>query len=93
MESQLPQVEIPRRYRGPTGGVAHLEVEGTSVRACIDAVEDAHPGFGEMVVDADGSLRRFVSIFLNDEKLPRDALETTVAPEDRISIVAAAAGG
>lgn len=89
----MPQVEIPRRYRAPTGGLARVEVEGESVRGCIDAVEALHPGFRELVVDSDGSLRRFVSIFLNDEKLPRDALDTAVARADRISVVAAAAGG
>jgi len=89
----VPQVEIPRRYRGPTGGVAQVEVEGPDIRACIHAVDQAYPGFQELVVAADGSLRRFVSIFLNEEKLPRDALDTAVAASDRISVVAAAAGG
>lgn len=89
----MPKVEIPRRYRGPTAGAARVEVRGQCVRVCIDAVEHEYPGFRELVVDADGSLRRFVSIFLNDEKLPRDALDTVVAASDRISIVAAAAGG
>ena len=89
----MPQVEIPRRYRGPTHGAGLLEVEGASIRACIDAVESEYPGFRELVVDADGSLRRFVTLFLNDEKLPRDALDAGVAAADRISIVAAAAGG
>ncbi|MFP8875590.1 MAG: MoaD/ThiS family protein [Myxococcota bacterium] len=89
----MPQVEIPGRYRGPTGGVARVAVSGENVRACIEAVEARHPGFLELVVDADGSLRRFVSIFLNDEELARDALDTGVADPDRISIVAAAAGG
>ncbi|NRA08836.1 MAG: MoaD/ThiS family protein [Myxococcales bacterium] len=89
----MPQVEIPRRYRGPTGGAANVEVSGESVRACIEAVEARHPGFLELVVDADGSLHRFVSIFVNDEELPRDALDIAVAGPDRISIAAAAAGG
>jgi len=89
----MPQVEIPSRYRGPTGGVARVAVSGGTVRACIEAVEAWHPGFLELVVDADGSLRRFVSVFVNDEELERDALDTAVADPDRISIVAAAAGG
>ena len=89
----MPQVEIPGRYRGPTGGVARVAVSGENVRACIEAVEARHPGFLVLVVDADGSLHRFVSIFVNDEELPRDALDTAVAGPDRLSIAAAAAGG
>jgi len=38
-------------------------------------------------------LRRFVSVFVNGEELERDALDTGVVDPDRISIVAAAAGG
>jgi hypothetical protein len=89
----MPQIDVPRRYRSPTGGLATISVEGDSVRACIEAAEARHPGFGELVLDRHGRLRSFVTLFLNGEKIDRDDLEHHVAAEDVISVLAAAAGG
>jgi molybdopterin synthase sulfur carrier subunit len=89
----MPLVEIPSRYRGPTEGRAKISVRGATVRACIEAVEAEYPGFGELVLDRKGELRIFVSMFLNGEKLARNALDLPVAEDDTISLLAAAAGG
>jgi molybdopterin synthase sulfur carrier subunit len=89
----MPQIEVPRRYRAPTGGLATLSVEGATVRACIEAADASHPGFGELVLDKEGALRGFVSLFVNGEKLERSGLDTPVGADDTISVLAAAAGG
>jgi hypothetical protein len=89
----VPKVEVPPRYRGPTGGVGLIEVEADSVRSCIEAVEAKHPGFGELILDRDGNLRRFVRLFVNGEALERDAVDAPVAADDQIQVLAAAAGG
>lgn len=89
----MPQVEIPPRYRGPTGGLGCVEVEGTTVRECLEAVERRHPGFLELVVDGGGGVRRFVRLFVNGDELLEGALETSVAAGDRVAVLAAAAGG
>lgn len=89
----MPTVEVPPRYRGPTNGLASIEVEADSVRSCILAVEAAYPGFGELVLDGDGNLRRFVRLFINGEALERDAIDTPVADTDHVQVLAAAAGG
>lgn len=91
--SRVPQVEVPSRYRVPTRGEARIEVAGTTVRACIEAVEARYPGFQELIIDAKGGQQRYVRLFLNGEELPRDALETPVGTDDRVQILAAAAGG
>ena len=90
---KVPKVEVPPRYRGPTGGVSLVEVEADSVRSCIEAVEAKHPGFGELILDRDGNLRRFVRLFVNGEALERDAVDAPVADDDHIQVLAAAAGG
>jgi len=89
----MPQVEVPPRYRGPTNGRSRIEVEGDTVRSCVEAVEVQYPGFLELVFDADGELRRYVRLFVNDEALDRDAADTPVAAGDRVQILASAAGG
>ncbi|MBW2420025.1 MAG: MoaD/ThiS family protein [Deltaproteobacteria bacterium] len=89
----MPKVEVPPRYRGPTGGVSLVEVDADTVRSCIEAVEARHPGFRELILDGDGKLRRFVRLFVNGEALDRDALDAPVADVDRVQVLAAAAGG
>jgi molybdopterin converting factor small subunit len=89
----VPQVEVPPRYRGPTKGRPLIEVDGQTVRSCIEAVEAECPGFLELVFDADGNLRRFVRLFVNGDALPRNAVDAPVAAGDRVQILASAAGG
>jgi hypothetical protein len=52
-----------------------------------------YPGFLELVFDADGELRRYVRLFVNDEALDRDAADAPVAVSDRVQILASVAGG
>jgi molybdopterin converting factor small subunit len=89
----VPEVEVPSRYRVPTQGEALIEVDASTVRACIEAVESRYPGFGELIIDRKGELNRFVKLFLNGDQLDRDALDTPVNGNDRVSVVASAAGG
>ena len=86
-------MHIPPRYRGPTNGERLVEVAGATVRECIDAVDARHPGFGELVFDANGEVRRFATVFVNGEELDRAAGDTEVTENDRIEILAAVAGG
>ena len=83
----------PPRYRLPTKGESRIEVEGRTVRACIEAVELRFPGFQELILDARGEIQRFVRLFVNGDQLARDALDTAVAGDDTIAIVAGMAGG
>jgi len=89
----MPQIEIPRRYRSPTGGLATITVAGDTVRACIEAAESEYPGFGELVLDRKGALRLFVKLFINGDELERSALDRRIRDDDTISVLTAAAGG
>ncbi len=89
----MPQVEVPSRYLVPTRGEAFNEVEGRTVRECIQAVEARYPGFEELIFDSKGQLHRFVRLFLNEDEIPRNAPDVPVGAADRIQVLAAAAGG
>jgi molybdopterin converting factor small subunit len=89
----MPQIEVPARYRVPTGGEAKISIDGSTVRACLEAAEAKYPGFGELVLDDSGELRRFVKLFVNGDQLAPDGLDSPVASDDTISVLAAAAGG
>jgi adenylyltransferase/sulfurtransferase len=89
----MPQVEVPSRFRVPTRGEAVIEVEGATVRECIRAVEARFPGFEELIFNSKGEIHRFVKLFVNEEEVPRNAPDVAVGSDDRIQILAAAAGG
>jgi sulfur carrier protein ThiS len=89
----MPTVFVPTAYRGPTKGEADIEVEGATVRACLEAVEAKHPGFLLQVLDSAGLAHRFVKLFINEEQIANDAVDTAVAEGDRVEVLAAIAGG
>ena len=89
----MPTVTIPPPYQGPTQGVARVEVDGATVEACIRSVGDLYPGFIEMVIDGSGAVHRFVKLFVNGDEIDRTALDTPVAEDDEVEILAAVAGG
>ncbi len=89
----MPRVEVPSRYRVPTKGEGRIDVEGRTVRECIEAVEARYPGFQELVLDRNGELQRFVRLFVDGDPLAQDALGTAVSPDARVAILVAPAGG
>lgn len=89
----MPVVIVPPPYRGPTGGEGEVQVTDGSVRHGLEAVEREHPGFLAQVLAGDGEPHRFVRLFRNGEPLLDGALDTPLAGDDRLEIVAAIAGG
>jgi molybdopterin synthase sulfur carrier subunit len=88
------RVQIPSPLRPLTGGAQEVQVEAGSVAALIDGLESAHKGLREKLVDADGNLRSYVRIFVNDEDVRfLDDKQTALKPGDQVSIVPAIAGG
>ncbi|HXQ90191.1 MAG TPA: ubiquitin-like small modifier protein 1 [Acidimicrobiales bacterium] len=87
-------VRVPAQLRTLTGGSAQVVVEGSTVGEVLKALDAAHPGFGDRLFDEDGSLRRFVNVFLADEDVRfLDGLDSVVADGQTLSIVPAVAGG
>lgn len=88
------QVRIPTPLRKFTGGQEIVEVEGSTVGEALANLGDNHPDLKAKIFGTDGSVRRFVNIFANDEDIRfQDKLETTLDDGDQVSIVPAIAGG
>ncbi|NCQ59919.1 MAG: MoaD/ThiS family protein [Myxococcales bacterium] len=86
-------VRIPTPLRTLTEGEDEVSVEGGNVAQVIDALEAAHPGLKDRLVD-DKGVRRFVNLYANDEDIRfLDGLETPLADGDTLSIIPAIAGG
>jgi molybdopterin synthase sulfur carrier subunit len=87
-------VRVPTTLRTLTGGASEVEVEGDTVAAVLENLESVHPGFKDRLLDADGSLRRFVNLYVADDDVRfREGLDTAVSDGDTVSIIPAVAGG
>jgi sulfur-carrier protein len=87
-------VRIPTQLRTLAGGASEIAVTGATVGEALQALETAHPGFGERLFDDGGSLRRFVNVFVAEEDIRfLDGIDTKVGDGTIVSIVPAVAGG
>lgn len=87
-------VRIPTTLRPLSGGAAQVSVEGATLSEVIAALETAHAGFAERLLDDAGQLRKFVNVFVADDDVRYlDGLATPVRDGDTVSIIPAVAGG
>ncbi|MFN2543551.1 MAG: ubiquitin-like small modifier protein 1 [Actinomycetota bacterium] len=90
----MATVRIPGALRDQVGGASTIEVRGATVEEIIEALTAAHPAIRPRLLDEDGSVRRFVNVFVDDEDIRhRDGIHTPVGPDQRVSILPAVAGG
>ena len=88
------QVKIPTPLRKVSNGAAQASADAANVRELIDDLERQFPGMRERLCDEDGSLRRFVNVFVGDEDIRfLQGLETELEEGAEVSIVPAVAGG
>lgn len=87
-------VRVPTPLRNLTGGASTVEVDGGTVGEVVKALDAAHPGIGERILDGNGEVRRFVNVFVDDEDIRfGDGLGTPVPEGATVSIIPAVAGG
>ena len=87
-------VRVPTTLRTLTAGASEVEVDGATVGDALAALDQAHPGFGERLLDDDGNLRRFVNVFVADDDVRfMDGLATPIPDGETLSIIPAVAGG
>ena len=88
------KVKIPTRMREQSGGEPVVEGGGQTVREVLYDIEARYPGLTRRIVTEDGTLHRFVNLYVNDEDVRYlGSLETAVGEGDTISVLPAVAGG
>lgn len=86
-------VKIPTQLRVATGGQSEVEVEGSNVGEALDAVFAAYGDLRERITQ-DGTLRRFVNVYVSGEDIRfQQGLETAISEGDEVTILPAVAGG
>ena len=87
-------VKIPTQLRAAAGGEAEAEVDGATVQEVLAGLYARHSELRERISDDDGSLRRFVNVYVAGEDIRfLDGLATPVADGSELTILPAVAGG
>jgi molybdopterin synthase sulfur carrier subunit len=87
-------VKIPPVLRASADGERTVAVTGATVAEVLQALYERHPGIRGQLESADGTLHRFVNLYLNDEDLRMLGwLDTPVSDGDTVTILPAMAGG
>jgi molybdopterin synthase sulfur carrier subunit len=88
------QVRIPTVFRKFTDGQPTVEAEQGTISDVIGQLEARFPGMKDQLLTADGSLHRFVNVYVNDEDARYlEKLDTKVSDGDTVSILPSVAGG
>jgi molybdopterin converting factor small subunit len=83
-------VTLRASLRELAGGQAELVLEGATVGEVLRSLEREHPRLARWLLDDQGTIRRHVTVFRNDE---RAGPATEVGPDDRIHVLPAISGG
>lgn len=87
-------VRLPTVLRQHAGGQASVQANGSTLGEVIDDLVRQFPGLAGQVVTDEGTLHRFVNVYVGDDDVRYlDKLDTKVTGDEVISILPAVAGG
>ena len=87
-------IKIPPVLRPAVGGERQITASGSTVGEVLDGLYSQHPSVQAQLQAEDGSLHRFVNLYLNDEDVRfLGGLDTTIGDGDAVTILPAVAGG
>ena len=87
-------VRIPTVLRPATGGATTISVEGATVGEVLAELTTSYPAIEGQLLNADGSLHRFLNVYVNDDDVRYlGGVDAPVTPDDEITLLPAVAGG
>src|SRR5439155_16534723 len=94
-ERHVPvEVRLPTELRQHAAGQATVRASGATLGVAFEDLVRQFPGLDGQIVTKDGSLHRFVNVYVNDDDVRYlDKLDTKISDDDVISILPAVAGG
>ncbi|GAB3992453.1 MoaD/ThiS family protein [Glycomyces albus] len=88
------EVRVPTILRQHTGGQKVVSGAGATLAELFDDLDASHSGLKGRVVTDEGSLHRFVNVYVNDEDVRFiGGLEAKLEDGDSVTILPAVAGG
>ena len=87
-------VKLPTQLRQSAGGQSSIAVEGSTVGEVLENLYAVHEDLKDRLSEEDGSLRRFVNVYVGGEDIRfGDGLGTSVPDNGEVQILPAVAGG
>ena len=88
------EVRLPTILRPMANGQSTVRADGATVGEVFDDLVRQFPGLQGRVVTPEGSLHKFVNVYVSDDDVRYlQGLDTKVTDDDEISILPAVAGG
>jgi sulfur-carrier protein len=88
------KVRIPTPLRKLTNNEELVEVNAGTIGDAIVELQSRYPGIKDRLLDENGSIRRFVNVYVNEEDIRfLENQKTALKDGDEISIIPAIAGG
>jgi len=88
------KVRIPTPLMKLTNNQAEISAEGETIADILNNLESQFAGIKERICEENGTPRRFINIYLNEEDIRfLDGEKTKIKDGDEISIIPAIAGG
>ncbi len=88
------KVRIPTPLMKLTNNQSELSAEGETIADMLNNLESQYAGIKERICEENGTPRRFINIYLNEEDIRfLDGENTPIKDGDEVSIIPAIAGG
>ena len=87
-------VRVPTILRTYTGGESEVSADGATLAEVLESLDASYPGIRGRILDDQGSIRRFVNVYVgNDDVRFLESLETSTPEGAQVSVIPAVAGG
>ncbi|HVX22252.1 MAG TPA: ubiquitin-like small modifier protein 1 [Acidimicrobiales bacterium] len=87
-------VRLPTVLRQQAGGQSTVSLDAATIGEVLAGLVAQYPGMSGQLLNDDGTLHRFVNVYVNDDDVRYlSALDTPVKDGDEVSILPAVAGG
>jgi MoaD family protein len=88
------EVRLPTVLRSHAGGASVVQVEGATIGDVLGKLVAEYPAMAGQVLQDDGSLHKFVNVYVNDDDVRYlEGVATPVPDGAEVSILPAVAGG
>jgi MoaD family protein len=90
----MTAVRIPPVLRSAAGDQKQVEVSGSTVGEALESLIERFPSLRDQLLTDDGSLNRFVNVYVNGRDVRYEQeLATPVGENDTVILLPAMAGG
>jgi molybdopterin converting factor small subunit len=90
----MPTLRIPAALKYYVDNHSEMDLPASSVTELLAALATRYPSVKFHLFDSDGKLRRHFNVFVNGIHIRElNGLDTALNPEDKVILLASAAGG